>query len=111
MISSIFLDNFQRKFFNIQKFYQVKEGIALQKMGVSPYTGDVVHETPLSIQLFCILGPYSQYFFIFIDILIAAVSTRLEDTVNFYSHPQSFYYIFLTSKVSLPCYRHHYILT
>ena len=79
MISSIFLDNFQRKFFNIQKFYQVKEGIALQKMGVSPYTGDVVHETPLSIQLFCILGPYSQYFFILIDILIAAVSTRLED--------------------------------
>ncbi|XP_019716138.1 phosphatidylinositol glycan anchor biosynthesis class U protein [Hippocampus comes] len=50
---------------------RVVEGLALLDLGVSPYAGDVFHETPLIIYLFHFLVDYAEITFILADIIVA----------------------------------------
>uniref|UniRef100_A0A8C3SS02 Phosphatidylinositol glycan anchor biosynthesis class U n=1 Tax=Chelydra serpentina TaxID=8475 RepID=A0A8C3SS02_CHESE len=50
---------------------RVVEGLALLDLGVSPYSGDVFHETPLIIYLFHFLIEYSELVFMITDVLTA----------------------------------------
>ncbi|XP_066482191.1 phosphatidylinositol glycan anchor biosynthesis class U protein isoform X2 [Tiliqua scincoides] len=49
----------------------VVEGLALLDLGVSPYSGDVFHETPLIIYLFHFLIDYAELVFMITDVLTA----------------------------------------
>nr|XP_060628596.1 phosphatidylinositol glycan anchor biosynthesis class U protein [Anolis sagrei ordinatus] len=49
----------------------VVEGLALLDLGVSPYSGDVFHETPLIIYLFHFLVDYAELVFMITDMLTA----------------------------------------
>ncbi|XP_051997493.1 phosphatidylinositol glycan anchor biosynthesis class U protein-like [Xyrauchen texanus] len=55
---------------------RVVEGLALLDLGVSPYSGDVFHETPLIIYLFHFTIDYAEIVFIIADV-ITAVSLYL----------------------------------
>ncbi|TRY89530.1 hypothetical protein DNTS_016321 [Danionella cerebrum] len=46
---------------------RVVEGLALLDLGVSPYSGDVFHETPLIIYLFHFLVDYAEIVFVVAD--------------------------------------------
>ncbi|XP_043098876.1 phosphatidylinositol glycan anchor biosynthesis class U protein [Puntigrus tetrazona] len=46
---------------------RVVEGLALLDLGVSPYSGDVFHETPLMIYLFHFMVDYAEIVFIIAD--------------------------------------------
>nr|XP_061813456.1 phosphatidylinositol glycan anchor biosynthesis class U protein-like [Nerophis lumbriciformis] len=50
---------------------RVIEGLALLDLGVSPYAGDVFHETPLIIYLFHFLVDYADITFVLADIITA----------------------------------------
>ncbi|XP_048354816.1 phosphatidylinositol glycan anchor biosynthesis class U protein [Sphaerodactylus townsendi] len=50
---------------------RVVEGLALLDLGVSPYSGDVFHETPLVIYLFHFLIDYAELVFMITDLLTA----------------------------------------
>ncbi|KAM9800802.1 phosphatidylinositol glycan anchor biosynthesis class U protein isoform 1-T1 [Syngnathus typhle] len=50
---------------------RVVEGLALLDLGVSPYEGDVFHETPLIIYYFHFLVDYAEVTFILADIIVA----------------------------------------
>ncbi|XP_058031883.1 phosphatidylinositol glycan anchor biosynthesis class U protein isoform X2 [Ahaetulla prasina] len=50
---------------------RVVEGLALLDLGVSPYSGDIFHETPFIIYLFHFLIDYAELVFMFTDILTA----------------------------------------
>ncbi|XP_077384917.1 phosphatidylinositol glycan anchor biosynthesis class U protein isoform X1 [Festucalex cinctus] len=50
---------------------RVVEGLALLDLGVSPYAGDVFHETPLSIYLFHFLVDYAEVTFMLADVIVA----------------------------------------
>ncbi|XP_061487609.1 phosphatidylinositol glycan anchor biosynthesis class U protein isoform X1 [Rhineura floridana] len=50
---------------------RVVEGLALLDLGVSPYSGDVFHETPLIIYLFHFLIDYAELVFMITDMLTA----------------------------------------
>ncbi|KAG8131847.1 putative Phosphatidylinositol glycan anchor biosynthesis class U protein [Naja naja] len=52
-------------------YFPVVEGLALLDLGVSPYSGDIFHETPFIIYLFHFLIDYAELVFMFIDILTA----------------------------------------
>ncbi|XP_041420921.1 phosphatidylinositol glycan anchor biosynthesis class U protein-like isoform X3 [Xenopus laevis] len=47
------------------------EGMALLDLGVSPYSGDVFHETPLIVYLFHFLVDYAEIVFMITDALTA----------------------------------------
>ncbi|XP_077785342.1 GPI-anchor transamidase component PIGU isoform X2 [Podarcis muralis] len=55
----------------IKYLTQVVEGLALLDLGVSPYSGDVFHETPLIIYLFHFLIDYAELVFMITDMLTA----------------------------------------
>ncbi|MBN3291171.1 PIGU protein, partial [Polypterus senegalus] len=50
---------------------RVVEGLALLDLGVSPYSGDVFHETPLMIYLFHFVIDYSEIVFMIADAITA----------------------------------------
>ncbi|XP_067410564.1 phosphatidylinositol glycan anchor biosynthesis class U protein isoform X1 [Emydura macquarii macquarii] len=50
---------------------RVVEGLALLDLGVSPYSGDIFHETPLMIYLFHFLIEYAELVFMITDVLTA----------------------------------------
>ncbi|XP_061731008.1 phosphatidylinositol glycan anchor biosynthesis class U protein [Nerophis ophidion] len=50
---------------------RVVEGLALLDLGVSPYSGDVFHETPLIIYLFHFLVDYAEITFMLADGIVA----------------------------------------
>uniref|UniRef100_A0A8C3AAY5 Phosphatidylinositol glycan anchor biosynthesis, class U n=1 Tax=Cyclopterus lumpus TaxID=8103 RepID=A0A8C3AAY5_CYCLU len=50
---------------------RVVEGLALLDLGVSPYSGDVFHETPLIIYLFHFLVDYAEITFMLADVITA----------------------------------------
>ncbi|XP_061903595.1 phosphatidylinositol glycan anchor biosynthesis class U protein isoform X1 [Entelurus aequoreus] len=50
---------------------RVIEGLALLDLGVSPYSGDVFHETPLIIYLFHFLVDYAEITFMLADGIVA----------------------------------------
>ncbi|TNM89227.1 hypothetical protein fugu_005482 [Takifugu bimaculatus] len=50
---------------------RVVEGLALLDLGVSPYSGDVFHETPLIIYLFHFVVDYAEITFMLADVLTA----------------------------------------
>ncbi|XP_020776431.1 phosphatidylinositol glycan anchor biosynthesis class U protein [Boleophthalmus pectinirostris] len=50
---------------------RVIEGLALLDLGVSPYSGDVFHETPLIIYLFHFVVDYAEITFMLADVITA----------------------------------------
>ncbi|XP_008319495.3 phosphatidylinositol glycan anchor biosynthesis class U protein [Cynoglossus semilaevis] len=50
---------------------RVIEGLALLDLGVSPYSGDVFHETPLVIYLFHFVVDYAEVTFMLADLITA----------------------------------------
>uniref|UniRef100_A0A7M4F400 Phosphatidylinositol glycan anchor biosynthesis class U n=1 Tax=Crocodylus porosus TaxID=8502 RepID=A0A7M4F400_CROPO len=50
---------------------RVVEGLSLLDLGVSPYSGDIFHETPLIIYLFHFLIEYAELVFMITDVLTA----------------------------------------
>ncbi|XP_077435054.1 phosphatidylinositol glycan anchor biosynthesis class U protein [Vanacampus margaritifer] len=50
---------------------RVVEGLALLDLGVSPYAGDVFHETPLIIYIFHFLVDYAEVTFMLADVMVA----------------------------------------
>ncbi|XP_041112795.1 phosphatidylinositol glycan anchor biosynthesis class U protein-like isoform X1 [Polyodon spathula] len=50
---------------------RVIEGLSLLDLGVSPYSGDVFHETPLIIYLFHFVVDYSEFVFMIADAVTA----------------------------------------
>lgn len=50
--------------FNCVAYFAVVEGLALLDLGVSPYSGDVFHETPLIIYLFHFVIDYAEIVYI-----------------------------------------------
>ncbi|XP_078105398.1 phosphatidylinositol glycan anchor biosynthesis class U protein [Sander vitreus] len=50
---------------------RVVEGLALLDLGVSPYSGDVFHETPLIIYFFHFLVDYAEITFMLADVITA----------------------------------------
>ncbi|KAL7408689.1 hypothetical protein ABVT39_027613 [Epinephelus coioides] len=50
---------------------RVVEGLALLDLGVSPYSGDVFHETPLIIYLFHFVVDYAEITFMLADVITA----------------------------------------
>uniref|UniRef100_A0A3P9KM82 Phosphatidylinositol glycan anchor biosynthesis, class U n=1 Tax=Oryzias latipes TaxID=8090 RepID=A0A3P9KM82_ORYLA len=56
----------------ITAWKRVIEGLALLDLGVSPYSGDVFHETPLIIYLFHFLVDYAEITFMLADVVTAA---------------------------------------
>uniref|UniRef100_A0A8C6L5W3 Phosphatidylinositol glycan anchor biosynthesis, class U n=1 Tax=Nothobranchius furzeri TaxID=105023 RepID=A0A8C6L5W3_NOTFU len=55
----------------ITAWKRVIEGLALLDLGVSPYSGDVFHETPLVIYLFHFLVDYAEITFMLADVISA----------------------------------------
>ncbi|MEQ2204508.1 hypothetical protein XENOCAPTIV_014220 [Xenoophorus captivus] len=55
----------------ITAWKRVIEGLALLNLGVSPYSGDVFHETPLIIYLFHFLVDYAEITFMLADVITA----------------------------------------
>uniref|UniRef100_A0A3Q2QWK6 Phosphatidylinositol glycan anchor biosynthesis, class U n=1 Tax=Fundulus heteroclitus TaxID=8078 RepID=A0A3Q2QWK6_FUNHE len=55
----------------ITAWKRVIEGLALLDLGVSPYSGDVFHETPLIIYLFHFLVDYAEITFMLADVIAA----------------------------------------
>ncbi|XP_040294109.1 LOW QUALITY PROTEIN: phosphatidylinositol glycan anchor biosynthesis class U protein [Bufo bufo] len=55
----------------LNSWKRVVEGMALLDLDVSPYSGDVFHETPLIIYLFHFLVDYSEIVFMITDALTA----------------------------------------
>ncbi|XP_055508177.1 phosphatidylinositol glycan anchor biosynthesis class U protein [Leucoraja erinacea] len=55
----------------LNSWKRVVEGLALLDLGVSPYSGNVFHETPLIIYLFHFLIDYAEFVFMAMDILTA----------------------------------------
>lgn len=64
----------------LNSWKKLKEGIYLFESGVDPYTGDLFHETPLTLVLFRtliqLLGPALHLLFIFVDLLTAFLLFR-----------------------------------
>lgn len=65
----------------VNQWMRIREGIALSENGLSPYSGDVFHETPLSLALFTTLYSLGQWavgiFYIVIDFLVALCLARI----------------------------------
>ncbi|XP_041434187.1 phosphatidylinositol glycan anchor biosynthesis class U protein isoform X1 [Xenopus laevis] len=55
----------------LNSWKRVVEGMALLDLGVSPYSGDVFHETPLIVYLFHFLVDYAEIVFMITDALTA----------------------------------------
>ncbi|KAK2861598.1 hypothetical protein Q5P01_001131 [Channa striata] len=55
----------------ITAWKRVVEGLALLDLGVSPYSGDVFHETPLIIYVFHFLVDYAEITFMLADVITA----------------------------------------
>uniref|UniRef100_A0A3Q3CM84 Phosphatidylinositol glycan anchor biosynthesis, class U n=1 Tax=Haplochromis burtoni TaxID=8153 RepID=A0A3Q3CM84_HAPBU len=55
----------------ITAWKRVVEGLALLDLGVSPYSGDVFHETPLIIYMFHFLVDYAEITFMLADVITA----------------------------------------
>ncbi|XP_063311792.1 phosphatidylinositol glycan anchor biosynthesis class U protein [Pelobates fuscus] len=55
----------------LNSWKRVVEGMSLLDLGVSPYSGDVFHETPLMIYLFHFLVDYAEIVFMITDALTA----------------------------------------
>uniref|UniRef100_A0A665TXP0 Phosphatidylinositol glycan anchor biosynthesis class U protein-like n=1 Tax=Echeneis naucrates TaxID=173247 RepID=A0A665TXP0_ECHNA len=86
---------------------RVIEGLALLDLGVSPYSGDVFHETPLTIYLFHFLVDYAEVTFmvsvagssVFSDYLFRKQKFALEadryplDCLELIRSPKEMYYI------------------
>ncbi|KAK2142172.1 hypothetical protein LSH36_988g00068 [Paralvinella palmiformis] len=60
---------------------RVTEGLTLQKMGISPYTGDIFHEMPLMLRLYRSIdnffGPAVNICFVILDVIIAILLERI----------------------------------
>ncbi|XP_053569370.1 phosphatidylinositol glycan anchor biosynthesis class U protein [Bombina bombina] len=55
----------------LSSWKRVVEGMSLLDLGVSPYSGDVFHETPLTVYLFHFLVDYVEFVFMITDALTA----------------------------------------
>ncbi|MEE6522827.1 hypothetical protein FKM82_021446, partial [Ascaphus truei] len=55
----------------LSSWKRVVEGLSLLDLGVSPYSGDVFHETPLTLYLFHFLVEYAEIVFMITDALTA----------------------------------------
>ncbi|XP_034725536.1 phosphatidylinositol glycan anchor biosynthesis class U protein [Etheostoma cragini] len=55
----------------LQSAEGIVEGLALLDLGVSPYSGDVFHETPLIIYFFHFLVDYAEITFMLADVITA----------------------------------------
>ena len=60
---------------------RVIEGLAMQEMGDSPYSGDTFHQMPLILSfvgyMTSICGSYIHYFFVIMDVITAIVLERI----------------------------------
>lgn len=69
---------------------RMKEGLALERAGVSPYSGDVFHETPLMLKFVdavdCALGADRVWMsFVVADLLTALVLARIcTELINYF---------------------------
>uniref|UniRef100_A0A8C5QPI1 Phosphatidylinositol glycan anchor biosynthesis class U n=1 Tax=Leptobrachium leishanense TaxID=445787 RepID=A0A8C5QPI1_9ANUR len=55
----------------LNSWKRVVEGMSLLDLGVSPYSGDVFHETPLIVYLFHFVVDYAEIVFMIVDALTA----------------------------------------
>ncbi|XP_069740359.1 phosphatidylinositol glycan anchor biosynthesis class U protein isoform X1 [Narcine bancroftii] len=55
----------------LNSWKRVVEGLSLLDLGVSPYTGNMFHETPLIIYLFHFLIDYAEFVFMAMDVITA----------------------------------------
>ncbi|KAI2663859.1 Phosphatidylinositol glycan anchor biosynthesis class U protein [Labeo rohita] len=73
---------------------RVVEGLALLDLGVSPYSGDVFHETPLMIYLFHFMVDYAEIVFMFRKQKYALESDRYPaDSLELLRSPKEMLYI------------------
>ncbi|KAF3856766.1 hypothetical protein F7725_017489 [Dissostichus mawsoni] len=73
---------------------RVVEGLALLDLGVSPYSGDVFHETPLIIYLFHFLVDYAEITFMFRKQKYALEADRYPlDCLELIRSPKEMFYI------------------
>ncbi|XP_068598907.1 phosphatidylinositol glycan anchor biosynthesis class U protein [Brachionichthys hirsutus] len=61
---------------------RVVEGLALLDLGVSPYSGDIFHETPLIIYLFHFVVDYAEITFVLADVITAVALYKAVQEYN-----------------------------
>ncbi|XP_068171315.1 phosphatidylinositol glycan anchor biosynthesis class U protein isoform X1 [Antennarius striatus] len=61
---------------------RVVEGLALLDLGVSPYCGDIFHETPLIIYLFHFVVDYAEITFVLADVITAVALYKAVQEYN-----------------------------
>ncbi|XP_005986813.1 phosphatidylinositol glycan anchor biosynthesis class U protein [Latimeria chalumnae] len=66
----------------LNSWKRVVEGLALLDLGVSPYSGDVFHETPLIIYFFHFVVDYSELVFMITDALTAIALYQVAQDYN-----------------------------
>ena len=69
----------------LNSWARLTEGVHLHRSGLSPYSGVIFHETPLSLYLFSLLGnnqTYLSWLFILADLLTAYTLGRLGEAVT-----------------------------
>ncbi|XP_072099464.1 phosphatidylinositol glycan anchor biosynthesis class U protein isoform X1 [Mobula birostris] len=66
----------------LNSWKRVVEGLSLLDLGVSPYTGNVFHETPLIIYLFHFLIDYAEFVFMAMDVITAIALYLVAEDFN-----------------------------
>uniref|UniRef100_UPI00398F19D1 phosphatidylinositol glycan anchor biosynthesis class U protein n=1 Tax=Pristiophorus japonicus TaxID=55135 RepID=UPI00398F19D1 len=66
----------------LNSWKRVVEGLSLLDLGVSPYSGNVFHETPLIIYLFHFLIDYAEFVFMTVDVITAVALYIVADDYN-----------------------------
>ncbi|XP_072918172.1 phosphatidylinositol glycan anchor biosynthesis class U protein [Hemitrygon akajei] len=66
----------------LNSWKRVVEGLSLLDLGVSPYTGNVFHETPLIIYLFHFLIDYAEFVFMAMDVITAVALYLVAEDFN-----------------------------
>ncbi|XP_078411062.1 phosphatidylinositol glycan anchor biosynthesis class U protein [Cetorhinus maximus] len=66
----------------LNSWKRVVEGLSLLDLGVSPYSGNVYHETPLILYLFHFLIDYAEFVFMAMDIITAVALYMAADDFN-----------------------------
>ncbi|XP_059836859.1 phosphatidylinositol glycan anchor biosynthesis class U protein [Hypanus sabinus] len=66
----------------LNSWKRVVEGLSLLDLGVSPYTGNVFHETPLIIYLFHFLIDYAEFVFMAMDVITAVALYFVAEDFN-----------------------------
>ncbi|XP_067856387.1 phosphatidylinositol glycan anchor biosynthesis class U protein [Heptranchias perlo] len=66
----------------LNSWKRVVEGLSLLDLGVSPYSGNVFHETPLIIYLFHFLIDYAEFVFMTMDVITAVALYIVAEDFN-----------------------------